>query len=267
MTSQPEPQTSREILSVNDLTFGYRPEVSVLRGVNLSADVGKLMCILGPNGSGKTTLLRCMLGRLHPTKGSVLLEQKPVHKFSARALANLMAYVPQQPASAFSIPVREIVLTARLPHLGVLGLAGQKDLEIAAAAMQMTDTLDFATRTIGELSGGEAQRVMIARAIAQQPSICLLDEPTSHLDIRNQMLIYGMMQRLGHDWNMGVICVSHDINLASRFADTLVLMRNGSVIAAGAPSEVITEDILRETYNVDIELIPVEGSSPIARAK
>ena len=263
----PPPDTSQEILTVSDLTFGYRPEIPVLQGVNLSAEVGKLICILGPNGSGKTTLLRCILGRLKPNRGTVLLETKPIHKFSARHLARRMAYVPQQPTSAFSIPVREVVLTGRLSHLGMLGLAGQKDLEIAAAAMKMTDTLDFASRTIGELSGGEAQRVMIARAIAQQPSICLLDEPTSHLDIRNQMLIYGMMQRLGHDWNMGVICVSHDINLAARFADTLILMRHGKIVATGSPEQVITEDILKETYNVDIELIPVDGSSPIARAK
>jgi iron complex transport system ATP-binding protein len=259
--------TSQEILSVSELSFGYHPEVTVLQGVNLSTETGKLICILGPNGSGKTTLLRCILGRLKPAQGSILLETKPIHKFSSRALARRMGYVPQQPTSTFSIPVREVVLAGRLPHLGMLGLAGQKDLEIAAAAMQMTDTLDFASRTIGELSGGEAQRVMIARAIAQQPAICLLDEPTSHLDIRNQMLIYGMMQRLAHDWNMGVLCVSHDINLAARFADILVLMRNGKVVATGTPEKVITEDILKETYSVDIELIPVDGSSPIARAK
>ncbi len=259
--------TSQEILSVDDLSFGYRPEVTVLQGVNLSGKTGKLICILGPNGSGKTTLLRCILGHLKPGRGSILLDKKPIHEFSSRALARKMGYVPQQPTSTFSIPVREIVLAGRLPHLGVLGLAGQKDLEIAAAAMQMTDTLDFASRTIGELSGGEGQRVMIARAIAQQPAICLLDEPTSHLDIRNQMLIYGMMQRLAHDWNMGVLCVSHDINLAARFADTLVLMRNGKIVATGSPEQVITEDILSETYNVDIELIGVDGSSPIVRAK
>ncbi len=262
-----QPKTSQEVLSVNDLSFRYHPEITVLHGVNLSSEAGKLICVLGPNGSGKTTLLRCILGRLKPAQGSILLNEKPIHEFSSRALARKMGYVPQQPTSTFSIPVREIVLAGRLPHLGMLGLAGQKDLQIAAAAMQMTDTLDFANRTLGELSGGEAQRVMIARAIAQQPTICLLDEPTSHLDIRNQMLIYGMMQRLAHDWNMGVICVSHDINLAGRFADRLVLMRNGKIIATGTPDEVITEDILQETYSVDIELIPIDGSSPMVRAK
>ena len=140
-------------------------------------------------------------------------------------------------------------------------------LDVAREAMKMTSTLAFADRTLGELSGGEAQRVMIARALAQQPSVMLLDEPTSHLDIRNQLLIYRMMVRLAHEWEMAIVCVSHDVNLAGRFADELVLMLDGVIAADGAPDEVIRAETLRRVYDVDIELIrPGDGSAAIVRA-
>ena len=156
----------------------------------------------------------------------------------------------------------------RFAHTGMLGMAGRKDVDVARQAMIMTETLGFATRTLEELSGGEAQRVMIARALAQQPSLLLLDEPTSHLDIRNQLLIYGMMQRLAHDWEMAVVCVSHDVNLAGRFADELVLMREGRVLAAGKPSEVIRREVLAQAYDVDVDLIDVPGEDvPMAVAR
>ena len=148
-----------------------------------------------------------------------------------------------------------------------MGLPGKNDLEIARLAMEMTESTDIAERTLEELSGGQAQCAMIARALAQQPGVCLLDEPTSHLDVRNQLKIYRMMQRLAHDWKMAVVCVSHDINLAARFADELILMKQGRLIAAGGPMDVMRKDLLRETYDVDVELIPTaDGEPPILRA-
>ncbi len=266
MNDQEKKQPLPSVLSANDVSFSYRRDVPVLNGVNLSFSSGQFVCILGANGSGKTTLLRCLMGRLIPKVGVVRLDGSEVRKFASRELAKLMAYVPQQPGSALAMSVAEIVLTGRLAHGGLLGLAGRKDMDIAIAAMRMTETLEFKDRLLGELSGGEAQRVMVARAIAQQPEICLLDEPTSQLDIRNQMLIYRMMQRLAHDWQMAVICVSHDVNLAARFADRLVLMRDGAVVAAGKPSQVVTEEVMKETYGLDVELIPVDGQTPIVRA-
>jgi len=149
-----------------------------------------------------------------------------------------------------------------------MGFETDLDHRVVEAAMEMTDVKDFADRTLEELSGGEAQRVMVARALAQQPSVMLLDEPTSHLDIRNQLLIYKMMQRLAHDWGMAVVCVSHDVNLAARFADRLVLMREGQVAADGAGEEVICEDVLRRVYDVEVDLIGVEdGGPPVVRAR
>jgi iron complex transport system ATP-binding protein len=186
-----------------------------------------------------------------------------IRDYSPRQLARLVAYVPQVPASAFSFCVGEIVLMGRFSHAGMMGLAGEQDLAVARAAMQMTGVSELADRTLEELSGGQAQCAMIARALAQQPSVILLDEPTSHLDIRNQLSIHRMMQRLAHDWQMAVVCVSHDVNLAARFADELVLMRDGAVVATGTPAEVIRRDVLEKTYGVDIELVPAGDGVPI----
>jgi len=256
------------ILRVEGVNFEYLPGRPVLGGVDLSAAAGRLTCLLGPNGSGKTTLLRCLLGLLRPTAGSIFINDRALRAYSARELARLLAYVPQIPASAFAFSVRELILTGRFAHTGVLGLAGQQDLGVAEQAMIMTETTAFADRTLSELSGGEAQRVMVARALAQQPSVMLLDEPTSHLDIKNQLVIYRMMRRLAEDWQMAVICVSHDVNLAARFADDMVLMRDGQVLAAGEPVEVIRRDVLGEAYGVDVELIDVPGRSvPLVQAE
>jgi len=202
-----------------------------------------------------------LLGWLKPAGGTIYLDGKGLRKYSRKALARLVSYVPQIPSSAFAFPVEEIVLMGRYAHAGVMGLASEQDRAVARAAMEMTETLAYVGRTLDELSGGEAQCVMIARALCQQGAVLLLDEPTSHLDIRNQLKIYRMMQRLAHEWRMAVVCVSHDINLAARFADELVVMRQGRVIAAGPGEEVVREDVLRRAYDVDIELIHAPGLS------
>jgi len=256
------------ILQAERVVFAYPRGEPVLRGVTLSAASGRLTCLLGPNGSGKTTLLRCLLGRLRPSAGAIRLDGRGVREYSPRALARVVAYVPQFPTSAFAFTVRQIVLMGRFARTGPLGLPGKEDLAVAELAMKMTDTRSFADRELTELSGGEAQRVMIARALAQQPAIVLLDEPTSHLDIRNQLMIYRMMARLAHDWPMAVVCVSHDVNLAARFSDELVLMRQGQVLADGPPGEVVCRDVLREAYDVEIDLIDSPDSDvPVVVAR
>jgi iron complex transport system ATP-binding protein len=252
---------SPHIIEARGVEFAYRPGRQVLKGVSLTAAAGRLVCILGPNGSGKTTLLRCLLGQLKVDGGEILLDGRPLSKYSPRGLARMLAYVPQLPKSAFSFTVQELVLMGRFAHTGVLGMVSRQDLAVAKLAMQMTGTTALADRTLDELSGGEAQCVMIARALAQQPSVMLLDEPTSHLDLKNQLAIYQMMRRLARDWEMTVLCVSHDINLAARFADELILMRQGRVVAAGAPAETIRRDILAGTYDVEIDLIETPNSA------
>lgn len=253
---------ARDLLVASDLHFAYQPGRNVLRGASLTARRGRFLCLLGPNGSGKTTFLKLLLGFLRPLAGRIELQGRLLEKYSARDLARKVAYVPQTPTCAFRFPVRELVLMGRYAHTGAMGLPGKTDLEIARLAMEMTDSTTLADRTLDELSGGQAQCAMIARALAQQPSVCLLDEPTSHLDLRNQLKIYRMMQRLAHDWDMAVVCVSHDVNLAARFADELLLMKEGIVLADGEPSAVIREDLLREAFDVPVELIPVPGGGP-----
>ena len=247
------------ILEAHGLRFEYVPGEPVLNGVDLRGAAGRLTALLGPNGSGKTTLLRCLMGWLEPSSGSILLDGRELSRFSRKELARLLAYVPQFPTSAFAFPVQELVLMGRYAYAGTMGLAGRRDLEIARQAMEMTETLAFAGRSLDELSGGQAQRVMLARALAQQPSVMLLDEPTSHLDIRNQLHVYRQMARLAHEWDMAVVCVSHDINLAARFADELVLMRDGNVVAGGSPDEVVRKEILEQLYDVDVQLVHSEG--------
>jgi len=249
------------ILQIDGIEFAYRLGQPVLKGVSFSAASQRLICILGPNGSGKTTMLRCLLGRLKPQSGTILLDGRKLSKYSARGLARMLAYVPQFPSSAFALTVQEIILTGRYAHTSIMGLAGKVDLAVAHEAMKMTNTLQFADRALAELSGGEAQCVMIARALAQQPQVCLLDEPTSHLDIRNQLMVYRMMQCLAHEWEISVICVSHDVNLAARFADELVLMREGRIIASGRPEQVVCEELLEQVYDVKVDLISVPGQA------
>ncbi len=258
----------RHVISAEGVVFGYSPDAPVLHGVGMTASAGKLLCILGPNGSGKTTLLRCLLGLLRPQRGRVMLDGREIRKYSRRGLARMLAYVPQFPASAFSFTVRQIVLMGRFAHGGPMGLAGRDDRRVAHLAMEMTATSRFADRTLDELSGGEAQCVMIARALAQQPTVMLLDEPTSHLDVKNQLKIYRMMRRLADEWRMAVVCVSHDVNLAARFADEMLLMREGRIGADGTPRQVIRRDVLGETYGVEIDLVEVPGQDvPLVRAR
>jgi len=258
---------SRHVIEARDVHFAYRPAQPVLSGASLQGPAGRLVCVLGPNGSGKTTLLRCLLGQLKPQSGMLLLDGRELSGYSPKGLARMVAYVPQFPRSAFSFTAGEIVLMGRYAHTGVMGLTKSHDLAVAREAMKMTHTLELARRTLEELSGGEAQCVMIARALAQQPSVMLLDEPTSHLDVRNQLMIYRMQRRLADDWGMAVICVSHDVNLAARFADELVLMRDGKVLAAGKSQDVIRADVLERAYDVKIKLIPAPGQSvPYVRA-
>lgn len=254
------------MLAARGLGFGYRPGVRVLDGVDLEARTGSLTCVLGPNGGGKTTLLRCLLGLLKPQAGTVELDGRALDALRPRERARRMAYVPQTPVSAFAFSARDIVLMGRLAHLGVLGLAGQQDLEIVRAALRMTGVEALAGRTLDELSGGEAQCVMIARALAQQPSVLLLDEPTSHLDLRNQSAIFDMLRRVAHEWPMAVVCVAHDLNLAARHADALAFIAGGRVRAAGAPADVLRQDLVESVYGVSVEFVPRPGGLPLVAA-
>ena len=250
-----------DLLCAAGLGFAYVTGQEVLRDVAISARAGEFICLLGANGSGKTTLLRCLLGLLKPAQGEVKIAGKSIAKISPVELAKLVAYVPQQTNFTNEMRAIDVVLTGRYPHLGGLGFAGADDLEVARLAMEMTETERFADRMISALSGGEAQRVMIARALAQQPAFLLLDEPTSHLDLKHQIGIYKMLRRVAKDWPMGVICISHDVNLASQFADELVFLHSGRVLATGPKEAVLTREVLEECFGLSVEIF----TSPAGR--
>lgn len=253
------------ILEVSGLVAGYNQSHRVLRGLHLSVDEGELCCVLGRNGCGKTTLLRCLLGLVSPKEGQVKLMGRDAAELTPIERARLMSYVPQTPKTTFDFTVLEVVLMARYAHTGALGITTNRDRDIADAALDMTATQALEERTLDELSAGEAQRVMIARALAQQPRLLLLDEPTSHLDLDHQVRIHRMMQRLAHEWPMAVLCVSHDINLAARFADRLVLMRDGKVVAQGSPKEVLEKALLQTVFGVSVELVETGSGVPMIR--
>ena len=255
------------ICRAEGVRFSYRAGADVLAGVDLTARRGELLCILGPNGGGKTTLLKCLLGRLRPAEGTILLAGRPLRRHSAMELARIVGYVPQTARPAFAFTVGQIVQMGRTPHLGRLGLPRDLDRRVVAAAMAMTGVADLAGRDLETLSGGEQQTVMITRALAQQPSLMLLDEPTSHLDVKHQLDIYRLMAKLAHEWGMAVVCVSHDVNLAGRFADRLVFLRDGRPVASGPPAEVIRADVLASVYQVPVRLVDVGLPAPMAIAE
>ena len=227
------------------LQYGLR---DVVRDVSVQIEEGEFFVIIGPNGAGKTTLLKSITGLHHLTAGEILLRQKSVTKYSRKELARSLAMVPQHINAEFPFTVAETVIMGRYPHLGLLAVEGKHDLEIAEQAMAFTEVLHLADRRLGQLSGGERQRVIIARAICQQSKVLLLDEPTASLDPAHQLRIMDLMERLRQQEQITIIMVSHDLNLASAYADRLLLLNEGRVTALGTPNEVLSGDTLEQSY-------------------
>ncbi len=241
------------MLEAQDLTVGYNRE-PVLRNVNLAAARGQFIGLVGPNGSGKSTLVRALSRVLRPISGRALLDGVDVYQIHARELARRLAVVAQDQAVAFDFSVRDIVLMGRAPHLSRFGIERPRDYQIAEEAMELTHTAAFADRPITSLSGGERQRCMIARALAQQPSVLLLDEPTAHLDINHQIEVLDLARRLTAERDLATLVVLHDLNLASQYCDQLVLVSQGRVMAEGRPEEVVTEARIRVAYGTDVHV-------------
>jgi iron complex transport system ATP-binding protein len=210
--------------------------------------------ILGPNGSGKTTLLRLLSGTRAPMAGDVLLDGTPLGRLSRRAIARRIAVVPQETHLAFDYTVMEMVLMGRHPHLGLFELEGPRDFEIARDALRATGTDALASRQFNTLSGGEKQRVVIAAALAQASDILLLDEPTASLDLGYQLEVASLVTRLNRERGVSIAISTHDLNLAATVCGSLVLVREGRVIAAGPTSEVLTPDNIRALYDVTAEV-------------
>ena len=222
---------------------------TLLDRVDMRAERGQFVGLIGPNGAGKSTLLRTLSGVIRHQEGAVWLEGADLSAMPARDVAAMLALVPQIAPYTQGFTAFELVLMGRYPHLGRFQVEGQADDRIAREAMRLTETDQFEQRTLETLSGGERQRVFLARALAQQPRILLLDEPTSNLDILHQLTILGLVRRLVDD-GLTAIAAIHDLNLAARYCDRLVLISNGAVVTEGPPEEVLTPETIESAFGV-----------------
>ncbi len=234
-------------LIINKLSFNY-PGFPVLKDVELEVGAGEVLSIVGPNGSGKSTLLKCINRILKTRKNTVLIDGKCTHKIGLKELSKIMGYVPQTSTSVFPFTVFDVVLMGRKPHIN--WKLSERDNEIVAEVLDFMGIGELAMRHFNELSGGEQQKVVIARALAQQPQLLLLDEPTSSLDIRHQLEILCILKSLTESKERTVIMAIHDLNLASRFSDKLIMLKQGQIFAVGSPELVLTENNIAAVYGV-----------------
>jgi iron complex transport system ATP-binding protein len=235
-----------------ELSFAYKDR-TVLHAVSLSVESGDMVGITGPNGSGKTTLLKILSAVLRG-RGEVKLNGRNIHAYGRRELSRLFAVVQQEARVNFPYTAAEIVLMGRASYHSPFVLEGKEDLEVARASMELTDSLPLADRYLHELSGGEKQRVMIARALAQEPEILLLDEPSAFLDLKHQVQVFELLRRLNRERGLTVVAALHDLNLASLFFPRLIMLRDGRIYRDGSPSEVLTEKSIEEVYGIRVRV-------------
>jgi iron complex transport system ATP-binding protein len=249
-----------KMLEIQNLTLAYG-HTTVLHDLSFSVEKGEMLGLIGPNGSGKSTLIKAISNVISPKSGNVLLKGMNITKIHRSELAKLMGVVPQTPILPSSFTAFEIVLMGRNPHMSLLSYENEKDLEITYQAMERTSTLHFAERRIGELSGGEIQRIIISRVLAQQPETILLDEPTANLDISHQLDVLDLIKSLCTRNNLTVVITVHDLNLAAQYCDRLALIKNGKLHAIGTPQEVITPENIKDVYGAEdcVYTHPVNG--------
>ncbi|MEW5706845.1 MAG: ABC transporter ATP-binding protein [Actinomycetota bacterium] len=242
----------KPILEVKDLSIEYGNR-SVVSQMELSLKNGNFLAIVGPNGSGKTTLLRAISKVLKPKTGVIYVDGSDIAPLSRRSLARKVAVVPQESLTAFSFTALQVVMMGRTPHLSRWQTEGALDYDIAKDAMQMANCWHLRDRPINELSGGEKQRVIIAQALAQEPKLILLDEPTLHLDIGQQLEIMELLKQLSAD-GLSILAVLHDLNIAAYYADHLMLVKEGRIEAVGSPQEIVTENNIRRVFGITVEV-------------
>jgi iron complex transport system ATP-binding protein len=256
------------MIEVNSISFRYH-EDWVLQDVSFRVEKGEFVGVIGPNGSGKTTLLKILYRLLSPQKGEILFELVPMRKMDRNDIAKRIAVVAQETQLLFPFSVLETVLMGRSPYLGHLMFESEKDLEIAKKAMEWTKVLPFSERPMDELSGGERKRVFIARALAQEPEVILLDEPTANLDIHHQIDFLDLILTLNRERGLTIVMASHDMNIASEFCDRLILLQDGRIYKMGTPDEVITKENIESVYGCEvwIDQNPVSGMPRINLSK
>lgn len=246
---------------VDDIHLAYDGR-EVVGGLDLEIESGAITVIVGPNACGKSTLLKSLARLLVPTSGTVELDGRDIRSIQTKALARSIGLLPQQPIAPEGITVGDLVARGRYPHQGWLSRSTSADDEIVGAALADTSSLEFVDRRVEELSGGQRQRVWIAMALAQQPDILLLDEPTTFLDVAHQVEVLDLLMDLNRRKGTTIVMVLHDLNLAARYADTLVVMNGGAIVASGDPSDVISEETVLDAFGLECRVIPdpVSGS-------
>lgn len=243
-------------IKINNMEFGYS-STPVLKDITLDLNGAQFISIVGPNGVGKSTLIHCMNKVLKPKGGTVMINDTDVSEMRLKDVAKIVGYVPYTSTDTFPLSVVDTVLMGRSPHTG--WRPKEKDLEIVYNILKMLSIDHLADRAFNELSAGQHQKVMLARGLAQDPEILLLDEPTSNLDIRHQLEVTSILKELSVNRNMLTIMISHDINIASKFSDMMIMLKGGSIYAIGRPSEVITADNIRDVYGVESEIMESHG--------
>ncbi len=250
-------------LRANGLHFDY-DGIEALSGINLVVRKGEILGIIGPNGAGKSTLLKALAGVLKPKEGKIWIGETPLDELDRMELAKMIAWIPQSQRTDIPLKVYEVVALGRYPYKrSLLGLTHSDHVEIEKA-LRITNTLHLKDRLFQELSGGETQRVILARALAQEPEILLLDEPTNNLDLKHSVNFFKVLQNLAKKEGKTVIWVSHDLNLASRFSERLILIDEGKLVVSGTVEEVINEEVLQQVYGIGIRVLrPPLVSSPV----
>ena len=243
------------MIETRDLWVRFGP-VAAVRGLSLRAESGGWTALIGPNGAGKTSALRALAG-LVPFDGEVRIEEQNARRLGRRALARLVAFVPQKPETPRELTVAEYVLLGRTPHMSYLGGEGKRDRDAAARALRRLDLEEFAQRPLGSLSGGKLQRAVLARALAQEARVLLLDEPTTSLDLGRQQLVLELVDELRQD-GLTVVTTLHDLTIAGQYAEHLVLLDGGSVVAEGAAADVLSAPNLAAHYGANVRVIEDE---------
>ncbi len=241
------------MLEAQNITINYGV-CAVVQEVSFALEAGKIIALLGANGAGKTTLLKALNGGLPVAAGEITLNGKPLKDFSRREIARKIAVIAQETETKFPVSVLEFVLSGRFAHGAAFGWETTDDLQIALKSLEICDLKDYENRLMNQLSGGERQRAVLARALATEAEILLLDEPTANLDLAHQAMMFQLIKERCRNRGASAIVITHDLNLAAEFADEILLLKDGRILAKGEPRTVLTEEILQEVFNVRVLL-------------
>ena len=247
------------IIDVKNITYSYDGVQNAVENIKFSVDQGEIISIIGPNGSGKSTILKCVSGYLSPQSGEVLVHYKNINDYTAKEIAKAMSLIQQHFALDYDFTVMQVVLMGRNPHIKRLQSESEEDYRIANDALKKAEIYHLKSRSITSLSGGEWQRMILARALCQQSSIMLLDEPITGLDIKHQVNLMSIIAKLSKQSKISAVFVLHDLNLANHYSDRIILLHQGHVFKSGKPQEIITKENLEFVYETPINIIDNNG--------